>query len=67
MTEARHDDLDLADPEDRALYRQRVAVEFAYMKLGALRAEAGVGQQSRRFDAIRAIADRRLQAMGHAT
>jgi len=64
--QASHDDLNLHDPEDRALYRQRVAVEFAMMKLTALRAEAGVGQQSRRFDAIRAIADQRLRAMGHA-
>lgn len=60
---ARHDDLHLNDPEDRALYRQRVAVEYASMKLDAIRAEIDLPNATRQ-EAIRAIAEARLRAMG---
>lgn len=61
---ANHDDLNLHDPEDRAIYRQRVAVEFAMMKIEMVRKEAGMPASCPRHYAIAAIADHRMQAMG---
>lgn len=41
VTEARHDDLDISQEEDRAIDRQRVDREFEHMKLEASREAAG--------------------------
>lgn len=60
MTELQHADLDLADADDRAIYRQRVGREYAMMKLEAVRRESGLPLTASRVDATNAIANRRI-------
>jgi hypothetical protein len=61
-----HDILDLRDPEDRAIYRTRVAQEFKYLNTFELRQEHReiVGtippRGIARHEIIRAIADARI-------
>ena len=63
---AADDILDLRDPEDRAIYRQRVAQEFKYLNTFELREEhrALLGSKPSRgvtrHEIIRAIADARI-------
>lgn len=50
-------DLDLTDPEDRSIFRVRVAGHYAHMKLSHLRKEAGLGSRATRYDCTRRIAE----------
>lgn len=52
------DNLNLTDPEDRAIFRVRVAGHYAHMKLSALREEAGLNSRATRLDCTRRIAER---------
>jgi len=66
---AKHDDLNLALPDDRAIYRVRVGDEFAHMKFTALRDHVREIVNPRclpdtRANLTRLIADHRLWQMG---